>query len=173
MTARSLLALFGLVFVAVASGIHAREFRVAGPIVIAQAGPHSDPQTPQAKTSEAQEEHSSSLEEKMRRRFPQPIKVADLIGLPVLDHDDTTIGTVRHVVRTPEGKVQLVVNHGRWFGWGGRLVPVPIEVVAILGRQIAALDMSREEFGSAQTWSAATTRPVAPDEIIKIALTRR
>ena len=73
--------------------------------------------------------------EEMRRRFPQPVRVGDLIGLPLLDWDDSTIGYVRHVVRTPEGKIQLIVNQGRLFGWGGRLVQVPIEAVAILARQ--------------------------------------
>ena len=109
----------------------------------------------------------------MRRRFPQPVRVGDLIGLPVLDWDDITIGHVRHVVRTPEGKIQLIVTYGGWFGWGGRLVPVPLEVVAILARQIAALDMPRSEFDKAPTWSESQTVSLPANEMIKIALTRR
>ena len=92
---------------------------------------------------------------------------------PVLDDDDITIGYVRHVVRTPEGKIQLIVNHGKFFGWGGRLVPVPIELVAILARQIAALDMPREDFAASPTWSEASTRSLPADETIRIAITRR
>src|SRR4051812_11264171 len=114
-----------------------------------------------------------SPEEKMLRRFPQPVKVGDLIGLPVLDWNDLTIGHVRHVVRTPAGKIQLVVTYGGWFGWGQRLVPVPIEVTAILARQIAALDMPRAEFDKAPTWSESQTTAIAADEMIKIAVTRR
>jgi hypothetical protein len=106
----------------------------------------------------AEPEKELSPEEKMRQRWPQPVKVGDLIGLRVLDWHDSTIGFVHRVVRTPDGKVQLVVNHGRLLGWGGRLVPVPIEVVAILGRQIAALDMPREEFDTAPTWTDANGR---------------
>ena len=112
-------------------------------------------------------------EEKMRQRWPQPVKVGDLIGLRVLDWHDSTIGFVHRVVRTPQGKVQLVVNHGRLLGWGGRLVPVPIEVVAILGRQIAALDMAREDFAAAPTWTEANGRDIPPDERIRLAITRR
>jgi hypothetical protein len=118
-------------------------------------------------------EKKLSPEEKMLRRFPQPVKVGDLIGLPVLDWDDLTIGHVRHVVRTPVGKIQLVVTYGGWFGLGQRLVPVPIEVVAILARQIAALDMPRAEFDKAPTWSESQTMTIAADEMIKIAVTRR
>jgi hypothetical protein len=122
-----------------------------------------------------------SPEEKMRRRFPQPVRVGDLVGLPVLDWRDSTIGYIRQVVRTPDGKIQLVVPYGRWLGWlkgGGALdryrrpVGVPIETVAILGRQVAALDMPREEFDSAPVVSAAATA-LGPNEMIQIALGRR
>lgn len=116
-------------------------------------------------------------EERMNSRFPQPIKVGDLIGLPVLDDDDVTIGHVRDVVRTPQGKIQLVVTYGGWptgwFDWRSRPVPVPIEFVAILGRQIAALDMPPKEFAAARTWTSADGQPIPPNETIRIAITRR
>jgi broad specificity phosphatase PhoE len=126
-----------------------------------------------AQSSRSQATNEPMPEEKMRRRFPHPVKVADLIGLPVLDYSDSTIGFVREVARTSQGKIVLVVNHGWIFGWGGRRVGVPIEVVGILGRQINALDMSREEFASAPTWSDANGVRIAPDENILIALARR
>ena len=44
-------------------------------------------------------------EERMQRRFPQPVKVGDLIGLPVYDDNELTLGHVRQVVRTPAGKI--------------------------------------------------------------------
>ena len=95
----------------------------------------------------------------MNSRYPQPIKVGDLIGLPVLDYSDSTIGYVRNVVRTPAGKIQLIVTQGGWPAgwstWRSRLVAVPIETVAILGRQLAALEMTREQFVAAPTWSEA------------------
>jgi hypothetical protein len=116
-------------------------------------------------------------EELFNSRFPQPVKVGDLIGLPVLDYFDATIGYVRNVVRTPAGKIQLIVTQGGWpagwSSWRSRLVPVPIEVVAILGRQIVALEMSREEFASARTWSEADGQAIAPSETIRIAISRR
>jgi len=61
----------------------------------------------------------------------------------------------------------------RWWGLGGRPVAVPIEVVGILGRQIAAIDMARAEFAAAPTWTAGTDRPIPPGETIRIAITRR
>jgi hypothetical protein len=135
--------------------------------VVAQQ--ENDQQTSGGKASG---EKKPSPEEKMQGRFPQPVRVGDLIGLPMLDWDDVTIGYVRHVVRTPAGKIQLITSYGGFLGWGERLVPVPIEVVAILARQLAALDMPRKEFDAAPTWQAAQTTPIPPDEMIRIAITR-
>ena len=94
-----------------------------------------------------------SPEEKMQRRFPQPARVGNLIGLPLLDDRDRTLGHIRHVVRTQSGKLQLIVTSGGFLGWRQRLVAVPIEVVAIAGRQLAALDMTRAEFGATPAWN--------------------
>jgi hypothetical protein len=142
----------------------------SSPLVVAQAPADQQPST---SSETSADEKKLSPEEKMRRRFPQPVKVGDLIGLPVLDWDDITIGHVRHVVRTPAGKIQLIVTYGGFLGWGQRLVPVPIEVVAILARHLAALDMPRTEFDAAPAWSASQTTPILPTEMIRIAITRR
>ena len=139
-------------------------------------------QIPPPTKPEAVEQRKLTPEEMMARRFPQPVRVGDLIGLPVLDDQDSTIGYIHEVVRTPTGKIQLVVPYGHWFGWiraGGpfdwnrRPVGVPIETVAILGRQVDALDMSRDEFDKAPTYEAGRNSALGPDEIIKIALGRR
>jgi hypothetical protein len=114
-----------------------------------------------------------SPEEKMRRRYPQPVKVGDLIGLPVLDDDDRTLGHVRSVVRTASGKVQLIVPYGGFLGWGRRPVAVPIETVAIAARQLAALDMTRAEFDAAPAWNDPQSRALPAGEIIRIGLYRR
>lgn len=139
---------------------------------------------PQAEGPPADEaaEKKLTFEEKMNRRFPQPVRVGFLIGLPVLDWRDSTIGFIRQVVRTPEGKIKLIVPYGHWFpwigyggvfDWGRRPVAVPIETVAILARQVAALDMPREEFDAAPTFVTSQAAPLAADETIQIAITRR
>jgi hypothetical protein len=114
-----------------------------------------------------------SLEAKMARRFPQKVKVGDLIGLPVLDDDDVTLGHVKQVVRSREGKIRLIVGYSRWFGWFGRPVAVPIEAVAILAKQIASLEMQPDEYARAPTWMAGADRRLADSDIVRIALTRR
>ena len=76
-------------------------------------------------------------------------------------------------MRTQAGKLQLIVTHGGFLGWRQRLIAVPIEVVAIAGRQLAALDMTRAEFDAAPAWSGTLTTPVPPDDVIRIALYKR
>lgn len=112
-------------------------------------------------------------EQKMQRRYHQPVKVGDLIGLPLLDDDDRTLGHVRSVVRTASGKIQLIVPYGGLLGWRQRLVAVPIEVVAIAGRQLAALDMTRGEFDVAPTWNDPHSQVIPASDLIRIALYRR
>jgi hypothetical protein len=133
------------------------------PLLVLAAGPVAPPKaTPEL-----------SPEERMERRFPQPVKVGDLTGLPVLDDDDRTLGYVASVVRTPEGKIELIVPYGGFLGWGRRPVAVPIEAVAIAARQIAALDMTRAEFDAAPVWNDPHRRSLPASETIRIGLYRR
>jgi hypothetical protein len=112
------------------------------------------------------------MAERMNRRFPQPVRVGDLIGLPVLDDRSSTLGFVRQVVRTAAGKTELIVSYSRWFGWFGRPVAVPIEVVGIEGRQVASLDMARSEYAAAPTWQGRDAVVLPEDATIRIALGR-
>ncbi|NVO17030.1 MAG: hypothetical protein HXX10_23645 [Rhodoplanes sp.] len=117
-------------------------------------------------------------EARMERRWPQPVQVGALIGLPVLDDDDRTLGVVRRVMRTPADKIVLIVDHHAWYGlgWlglGVRPVSVPIEVVAIFGRQLASLDMPPADYAAAPTWAQRQETDIPAGETIRIALTRR
>ncbi len=58
------------------------------------------------------------------------------------DLNASTLGHVRQVVRTQQGKIELIVSYSRWWGWFGRPVAVPLEVVGIEGRQFVSLDMA-------------------------------
>ena len=132
--------------------------------------------TPDAVAHEAIAENDDSPQARMARRWPQKTRVAALVGLPVNDDGDRTLGIVREVVRAPDGSIRLVVAYNRtfgWFGWFTRLVAVPIEVVALYGKQLASLDMQPPAWAAAPTWVAGTDRPLAGDEIIRVALTKR
>ena len=115
-------------------------------------------------------------EQRMNRRYPQPVRVGFLVGLPVLDAKDSTYGYIREVARTGDGKIVLIVPYRAWLGWaptdwGRKTVAVPIETVAILASQVAALDFSREDFAAAPAYAGGTPLPV--DETVRIAVYRR
>jgi len=112
-------------------------------------------------------------QEKMQRRFPQPVRVGDLVGLPVLDENDVTIGRIAQVVTDQAGNVLLIVPYGSWTAWRRRPVAVPVEVVAMLGRQVAAIDMPRAAFDAAPDWAGGPAAVLGPDDIVRVALTRR
>jgi hypothetical protein len=118
-------------------------------------------------------EKQPTPEEKMAKRFPQPVKVSFLLGLPVLDEYSSIIGYVQAVVRTPDGKIQLVMPLGGFLGFGSRLVPIPIEIVAMLGAQVAVVDMPDDRFMQSPTWTTLRAKPLDPSETIRVAITRR
>ena len=131
------------------------------------AGPHDTPVDPSK---------NGTPEERMNRRYPQPVKIGFLVGLPLLDQQLSTLGFIREVVRA-DGKILLVVPYRAWLGWaatdwGRKDVAVPIEAVVILGRQVAALEFSRDDFAAAPPYTAAGVALHA-DETIKIAVYRR
>jgi PRC-barrel domain protein len=163
---------FGVIGIAMfvglpATSLHAQPAGTA--LILAQGAeaPLSQPKPAEAVPAD------NSPEAIMNRRFPQKVKVGDLIGLPMLDDNDVTLGHVQRVVRTPEGKIRLIVGYSKWFGWFGRPVAVPVEAVAILARQIASLDMPPNDYEAAPTWSEGKDVPIPDDDIIRIAVTRR
>src|SRR6516164_2123007 len=92
------------------------------------------------------------MKERYLKRFPQPARVGDLIGMPVLDLNSKTLGSVRRVVRNPAGETQFIVDYSRWWGWFGRPVAVPLEALGIEGGHLVSLDMSPSEYAAAPTW---------------------
>ena len=152
-------------------------FRVAFVLTFAGILASANPATLRAQamipqTGMMDQQHPMPMNERYLKRFPQPVRVGDLIGLPVLDESASTLGTVRQVVRTADGKVQLIVSYSRWWGWFGRPVAVPLEVVGIAGRQLYSLDMDPDEYAEALTWQDAGASVLPADATIRIALAR-
>jgi hypothetical protein len=156
---RSQMNALGLVIVC-ASGLAApaapaRSAPLDRPFVVAQAMIPPTGMGAQDMTMAAQD---MAEEERMRRRFPQAVRVGDLIGLPVLDDDSRTLGHVRQVVRTPAGKIKLIVASGGFLGFDTRPVAVP---------------MPPKDYAAAPTWRDTSDTAVPSDESIRIALARR
>ena len=117
-------------------------------------------------------QHPMPMNERYLRRFPQPARVSDLIGLPVLDLNRSTLGYVQQVVRAPAGEIEFIVSYSRWWGWFGRPVAVPLEALGIEGRQLVSLDMPASEYAAAPTWRETGTTPLPADATVRVALSR-
>ncbi len=136
--------------------------------------------TPQSRVAQAMvpptgmmdAQHPMPMHERMLKRFPQPVRVGDLIGLPVLDKNASTLGYVRQVVRTPQGDVELIVSYSRWWGWFGRPVAVPVQAVGIEGRQLVSLDMPPSAYAAAPIWQGKADTSLRVDATILLALAR-
>jgi hypothetical protein len=97
-----------------------------------------------------------------------PVRVADLLDLPIVDENKSTMGRVRGVVRTGDGKVELLLPLGGLFGFGERLVPIPIESVALTGPQVMVVDMPPHRFQKTATWYGSNSETLAAGETISI-----
>ena len=117
-------------------------------------------------------QHPRPMDQRYLKRFPQPVRVGDLIGLPVLDEQSSTLGVVQRVVRTPQGQIEFIVSYSRWWGWFGHPVAVRLEVVGIEGRQLVSLDMDRNDYAKAPIWHDASATILPADATIRVALGR-
>ena len=117
-------------------------------------------------------QHPMPMNERYLKRFPQPARVGDLIGLPVLDLNSSTLGYVRQVVRTAGGEIEFIVGYSRWWGWFGRPVAVPLETLGMEGRQLVSLDMPPSEYAAAPTWHDPAAARLPADATVRVALSR-
>jgi hypothetical protein len=111
---------------------------------------------------------SASSVQKAANATTNPVRVADLIDLPIVDENKQTMGRVRAVVRTSEGKVQLLLPLGGLLGFGERLVPIPIESVALTGPQVTVVDMPPHRFQKTATWYGSNSETLAAAETVSV-----
>jgi hypothetical protein len=110
-----------------------------------------------------------ALAAKAARRFPQPVRVGDLIGRRLLEPAErqAVLGRVRGVVRRADGGVDLSVETGWLFG---RNVLVPTEAVGLLGEHVALLDLTPEQWQALP--EAGPTPAIPPGETIQVGLAK-
>jgi hypothetical protein len=115
-----------------------------------------------------------SLAEAAERRFPQPVRVGDLVGRRVLQplESQPTLGWVRAVVKRPDGAIDVVVDYGGFFGLFGRPIAVPVEGMVLLGEYMEIVDFSPQQLDRFKMFDSGDTSPLAPDSIIRVGLAR-
>ena len=118
--------------------------------------------------AQLQAQTSSPAASSSAQAATNPVRVVDLIGLPIVDQNKLTMGRVRAVVRTGEGKIELLLPLGGLFGFGERLVPIPIESVALSGPQVTVVDMPPHRFQKTPTWYGSNSETLAAAETVAV-----
>ena len=120
------------------------------------------------------QQSAPALDGPAAERFPQPVRVGDLIHREVLRpvEQQEVLGHVAGVVRRQDGAILFVLNVGGVLGFGTRPVAVPVAAMALLGQYVALLGLTPEQLGAQPTFDPAGTSPVAPDATIRVGLTR-
>jgi hypothetical protein len=121
----------------------------------------------------AQPKPRAAYAEKAARRFPQPVRVGDLIGRQVLEpkEREDVLGRVAAIRRAGDGGLDLIMRHGGVLGIGARLIAVPIEAVGLLGEYVAVLDLTPEELVLLPE-APEQGQALGPDETIRVGLVR-
>ena len=106
------------------------------------------------------------------KRFPQPVRVGDLIQRTVLEpvESQPILGHVVDVVRFPNQQLAIVIKYGGFWGFGGRDIAVPAEAMVLLGQQLEVLDFTPQALGAFPTFQAGTGTVLGPDEVIHMGL---
>jgi hypothetical protein len=115
-----------------------------------------------------------SLAEAAARRYPQPVRVGELLKRQVLQplESQPTLGWVRNVVQRPDGGIDVVVDYGGAFGLFTRPIAVPVEAMALLGEYMEILDFTPAQLNQFKTYDVAGATPVPPDSIIRVGLAK-
>jgi len=118
------------------------------------------------------DDKAETQEDKYENRFPQEVSVSDIAGKLLIEGNNTTIGRIKGVVKTKDGKLKLIVPYGGFLGFGGRLVAVPLEVVASIGTALVSVDMERPAYEAAPTWVQTDEILLGPTAPVRVAITR-
>jgi hypothetical protein len=115
-----------------------------------------------------------SLAEAAARRYPQPVRVGDLLNRQVLQplESQPTLGWVHNVVKRPDGGIDVVVNYGGVFGLFARPIAVPVEAMALLGEYMEIVDFTPAQLNQFKTFDDTGEMPLPPDSIIRVGLAK-
>ena len=115
-----------------------------------------------------------SLAESAAMRFPQPVRVGDLIGRDVLRpvESQDVLGRVVRLVRDQDGRIMVVVDSGGFLGLGARPIAVPVDAMVLLGQDMEIVALSPAQLRRLPPFTSAGTTDVPNDMIIKVGLAK-
>ena len=107
-------------------------------------------------------------------RFPQPVRVGDLIGRDVLRpvESQDVLGRVRRLVRDRDGQIMVVVDLGGFLGFGSRPISVPLDATVLLGQDLEIAALTPKQLRKLPTFSSGGAMDVPDDATIRVGLAK-
>ena len=91
----------------------------------AQPGKATEAKSPDTTSSDAKsdkpdddDDAPKTLEQRYEARYPQDVRVSDLVGKPLLETNNVSIGRIESVAKTSDGRFLLIVPYGGFLGHG-------------------------------------------------------
>lgn len=108
------------------------------------------------------------------RRFPQPVRVGDLLGADVLKPVEAqpVLGHVVAVTRRLDGGLAMIVRYGGVLGLGARRVAVPVEALALLHPYVALVGLAPGQLDRLPTVADPAAGALPADAVIAVGVVR-
>ena len=105
------------------------------------------------------------------RRFPQPVRVGDLLHRTVLEPVESRriLGHVDRLIRFTSGKEAIVMTFGGFFGFGAHRIAVPLDAMVLLGSEVEVLDYTPQQLEAFPSYNG-TGSGLGTEEIIHMGL---
>ena len=115
-----------------------------------------------------------SLANSAAMRFPQPVRVGDLLNRDVLQpvESQRLLGTVRQVVREADGTLKIVMRYGGVLGFGARIIAVPVDAMVLVGQEMEVVAYTPEQLAAFPSYKIVTATEVPAGTVIKIGLAK-
>ena len=105
-------------------------------------------------------------------RFPQPVRVGDLLHRAVLKpvESQDVIGRVERVVRGPDGGIRLVISYGGLLGLGTHPIAVPVEAMVLVGEALEVVGLTPQQLRALPDYQGGAVLP--DDAVIRVGLAK-
>ena len=145
----------------------------------AQPGKATEAKSPDTRSSDAKsdkpdddDDAPKTLEQRYEARYPQNVRVSDLVGKPLLETNNVSIGRIESVAKTSDGRFLLIVPYGGFLGHGQHRVAVRLEAVASIGTALISVDQDRAGYDNSPVWRRGTETILHAEDPIRVAITR-
>ena len=114
----------------------------------------------------------ADLAKQAASRFPQPVRVGDLLHRAVLkpQENQDALGRVEHVVRGPDGVVRVVMSSGGLLGLGTHPIAVPVDAMVLVGQVMEVVGLTPQQLRALPAYKGGDGVELPDDAMIKVGL---